>query len=769
MKNILFLFVLVIIGFYLKAQEHKTPLQMVKKNHKYWLVLPDSTLGRYISVVNLISKSEITGNKVIRGKFANSTLIQFKKKGPNSVELIEYAEKKHPRYFDLNKKRRSAFLDYHYSLIDSLNFIDVSRLINCDTGVFSFAGWLVKYFKLGSFQKQKFYVGKTDPHAQGIDIELVQVYALNDNINDTNLVSVRLNCSMFLLPKFPMKVRYTDDRVTVNSSTTRIFKNADGRLTRFQNRYRLEPKDEDIDRYLRGELVDPKQPIIYYIDPKTPEKLLPYFIKGVDAWRVAFESAGFKNAIKAQVVSNADSSFNILSSRYNKVIFSPVQSPGATADSFTDLRSGEMIGAKANIPDLTKSAHEEYMVLAGAADTGARSRIFSDELTGELFAKTISHEVGHTLGIHHNFLSSSNVPVKKLRDKKWVEQHGISPSVMDYSRYNYVAQREDGVGREGLISSIGDYDRWAIEWLYRWYPGDDPKSDQKVLTRLTNYRLKKNKWLSYLPYEYDKDDARLQSEDIGDDPIEASKYGIKNLMYIVPNLLDWTRKTNGDVDTLLAKEVYERAVKQYREYIRHVGNLIGGTMIGDILKFDSQDSVRDLVPVSKPIQKKAVYFLNNYLFETPVWLIENNLVSQLHLSGDDYIMDLQKIFFQTIFGSSQKIDIKNEVFPMDEVLKDFESRIFSEFKSKKSIESYKQKLQLNYLTYMVFFVNLKKGAWDKGTFLTDMQALTRVHLQSIQKATQSKMKKTTDRATKDHLAILLKKIDEVGEENLTNN
>src|SRR4030095_12061384 len=367
-------------------------------------------------------------------------------------------------------------------------------------------------------------------------------------IGPTGNATFELNSSIVLLPKNPMRPRYYDDRVAYFTTEFTDF-DADPQGVKdisIITRWRLEPKDEDMEKFRRGELVEPKKPIIYYIDPTTPEKWVPYLIQGVNDWQKAFEKAGFKNAIMAKRAPTKaeDSTWSLEDARNSAMVYKPSDIPNATGPHVHDPRSGEIIESHINwYHNVMRLLRNWYMIQASPSDSRSHKMVFDDELMGQLIRFVSSHEVGHTLGLPHNFGSSSGVPVENLRNKAWVEANGHTPSIMDYARFNYVAQPEDNIGPAGIYPRIGEYDKWAIEWGYRLIPeAATPEAEIPILDKWIEAKANDKRY--YYGRQGQPDDPRDQSEAIGDNAMKASAYGIKNLQRIVPNLIDWTKTPN---------------------------------------------------------------------------------------------------------------------------------------------------------------------------------------------------------------------------------
>jgi hypothetical protein len=313
--------------------------------------------------------------------------------------------------------------------------------------------------------------------------------------NAAGAITIELNTSFILLPKNPASKRLYDPRVGYFADDYTVYADDQQKVEdeNFIVRWKLEPKPEDIDKWKSGQLVEPVKPIVYYIDPATPKKWRPYLIQGVNDWQKAFEKAGFKNAIMAKEWPENDSTMSLEDARFSVIRYFASDIQNAYGPNAHDPRSGEIIeshiGWYHNVMELL---HDWYFVQAAAVDSGARKMKFDDELMGNLIRFVSSHEVGHTLGLRHNMGSSSKTPVEKLRDKAWVEANGHTASIMDYARFNYVAQPEDGISRAGLFPRIGDYDMWAIEWGYGYVPAKNDEDAEKYLSKKYNERIARN-------------------------------------------------------------------------------------------------------------------------------------------------------------------------------------------------------------------------------------------------------------------------------------
>src|SRR4030095_9138999 len=389
-----------------------------------------------------------------------------------------------------------------------------------------------------------------------------------------------------------------------------------------------EPKPEDMERYKRGELVEPKEPLVYYVDPATPKQWRPYIIAGINDWNEAFKAAGFKNAIIGKEWPENDSSMSIEDVRCKVVRYFPSGQPFSYAPRIYDPRSGEILQTYIGWSHRKiNSLYEWYFVQAAALDPRARTTKFSTELMGSLIRAAVAREVGHTLGLRNNMAGSSAYPVEKLRDKKWVEENGFSASIMDFIHYNYVAQPEDHISPKGLLPQIGEYDKWAIKYGYSYTGKNNFEDDKKIVETWTTKNLTENSKLKFSPEidlnPNDPNDPSAQTEDLSNDLVKASEFGIKTLKIVTANLLEWTNEDMDMYDN--ASNMYGNVIQWSQILSRHAFTQIGGTY-ENLKSIDQKGDVYTLVP--KDLQKRAMAFLHKEVFQTPSWLYDKNLLNK---------------------------------------------------------------------------------------------------------------------------------------------
>lgn len=702
-----------------KAKTYAGMFKVHQLNSRYFFEIPDSMYNRAILVVNRIGRSAAGPRPQMTGYAGDQiaeNVIHFEK-GPDDkvfLKVMRFAERsgdstENGLYRSVIKSNlepiAAAFPAKAYNKEAKSTVIDITDYLNTENEIFHFSLQTKGVLKIGGLQADRSYISSVKAFPMNIEIRTVRSYLQAPTQGPASSIpdTYELNSSMVLLPETPMQPRYADARVGFFARGYVDF-DADPQGVKEQymvTRWRLEPKEEDIERYKRGELVEPKKPIIYYIDPATPKKWVPYLIAGVNDWQKAFEQAGFRNAIMALPAPENDSTWSIDDARHNVLVYKPSQVANASGPHVHDPRSGEIIETHINwYHNIMQLVHHWYMIQAGATDPAARKMEFDEKLMGELIRFVSSHEVGHTLGLMHNFGSSSTVPVEMLRNKAYVEAHGHTPSIMDYARFNYVAQPEDGITQKGIFPRIGEYDRWAIEWGYRWYPQfKTAKDEAPFLNKQIIDSLAKNKHL-YFGNEMSFTDPRNQSEDLGDDAVLAGKYGIKNLQRILPQLKTWTREPNEGYTNL--KVMYEELLKQYRLYTVQVMKSIAGSYV-------TAKSVEQPGNIFEPVeyrrQKDAMKFLNDYVFTTPAWLINDELTA---LTGTDpglHISVAQFNILMKLQGSGTLLTLLKateqnkgmKTYKAEEFLEDLKRGVWGELYTGKPMDIYRRGLQKLYI------------------------------------------------------------------------
>ncbi|WP_276502279.1 zinc-dependent metalloprotease [Terrimonas pollutisoli] len=769
-----------------------------KLDDKYFFEIGDTLLGRDILIVNRIAKAAAgmrNGFFGYAGDQIGQNVIRFEK-GPNNkiflrnVSFAEYSkDSTSPMFTAVNKSNVqpiAAAFDIKAFSKDSMgSVIDVTDYVNGDNDVLFFNSQLKTSMRIGSQQSDKSYIVGIRSFPLNIELSSVKTYSrmagpptgIGGGTPGGNL-TIEMNSSFVLLPKEPMQPRHFDPRVGYFAvGYTDFDANPQGVETaRLIKRWRLEPKDEDIEKYKKGELVEPKKPIVFYIDPATPKVWVPYLIQGINDWQASFEKAGFKNAIIGKIAPSKeeDPDWSLEDARYSAIVYKPSDVANASGPSVSDPRSGEIMESHINwYHNVMELIHHWYFVQCAPVDTAARKMIYDNELMGQLIRFVSSHEVGHTLGLRHNYGSSSSVPVEKLRDKAWVEKHGHTPSIMDYARFNYVAQPEDKISRAGLFPRIGDYDHWAIEWGYKLFPQfNDAEAEKTYLNKWVMEKLKDNRlWFGT---ETNPDDPRSQREQVGDDGMKGAMYGIKNLQRIVPNLEDWTKMPNKDYSNL--RSMYNQVTNQFSMYLSHVAKYVGGIM-------ETPKMVEEKGPVyevvSKAKQREAVDFLNKQLFATPSWLINKDIFDKTGINAISTVGSLQDNVLNRLLATrslSKLIDAEAEqgsaAYTITDLFSDLKKGIWTELPARSKIDVYRRNLQKSYVGILSDLINPPKSGSGSGIVImvlgagsttntekSDIISVTRAHLAALRSEIKAALGGINDVMSRYHLQDLVTRID----------
>ena len=783
-----------------KAKTYRGLFTVHYLDDKYFFEIPDSVLSREILVVNRISKSAAgarAGFLGYAGDQIGEKVIAFEKGQNNKMFLrsISYQEEARDSAGMFQSVRNSnlqpivAAFDVKAYSRDSVSgtrgsVVDVTDYIMNDNDVFFFDARNKRSLGLSQYQRENSYIVGINSLPGDVEMKTVKTYmrtptpAPGQPVTAAALfgaaagtpTTYELNSSMVLLPRSPMRPRYYDERVGYfTTGYTDFDANSQGvEQVRMITRWRLEPKPEDIAKYLKGELVEPAKQIVYYIDPATPRKWVPYLIQGVNDWNAAFEKAGFKNAIIAKSAPLKDSTWSIEDASHSAIVYKPSDVANASGPNVHDPRTGEILESHINwYHNVMNLVRNWYFVQTAAVDPRARTTHFPDSLMGQLIRFVSSHEVGHTLGLRHNYGSSSTVPVEKLRDKAFVEANGHTPSIMDYARFNYVAQPEDNISEKGLFPRIGDYDKWAIEWGYRWMP--DAKTAQAevpILSKLTTERLK-NKRLMF-GTESDPDDPREQNEDLGDDAMKASAYGIKNLQRIIVKLPEWTREPNKDYSSL--EELYGQIVAQFGRYMGHVAKNVGGIMTTPKTVEQPGSTVEY---VSKAKQKEAMAFLHEQLFKTPKWMINPEIIS---LTGGNSLTTISTVQDNTLTRLLSNSTIskllrfeaeETNAYTPTEMITDLKKSIWTELPAHQPIDIYRRNLQKSFVDKLINIVNPDNtstsvaaastqgrggfGASTAYSKTSDVVSIAKMQLRSLSAEIRAALPSYTDGSSRAHL------------------